>query len=117
MMKNLKFDLFGQVDYLKQQNVGKGGCAVLKVTNPDRFIYYLVTKERTGFGCYPTYKTLQSSLLAMRKHMLANGVKFLAMPQIGCGLDKLEWNRVTVLLHNVFENDDFDVTIYKYSPQ
>ena len=39
------------------------------------------------------------------------------MPQIGCGLDKLEWNRVTVLLHNVFENDDIDLTIYKYSPQ
>lgn len=59
--------------------VNKGGCAVLKVSNPDRFIYYLVTKEKTGSGYYPTYDSLKNSLTVMRDHMLANNIKHVAV--------------------------------------
>ncbi|KAG5672348.1 hypothetical protein PVAND_002481 [Polypedilum vanderplanki] len=103
-------DFFGQVDYLKKQNVQKGGCAVLKATKPDRYIYYMVTKERSS-GCYPTYESLESSLKAMRNHMIENNI-----PQIGCGLDRLQWPEVVDRLHRVFENDDVEITVYKYSP-
>lgn len=90
-------DLFGQVDALKRQNVRNlweiieitlilnqqvktGGCAVLKAK--DRFVYYLVTKDRTGGGCYPTYASLESSLKAMREHMIKNEVKEIAVRKI-----------------------------------
>jgi hypothetical protein len=35
----------------------------------------------------PTYSTLFSSLKTLRGHVIANDVKKLAMPRIGCGLD------------------------------
>lgn len=54
-----------------------GGCAVLKVK--DRFVYYLVTKDRTGGGSYPTYASLESSLKAMREHLINNEVKEIAV--------------------------------------
>ncbi|CAG9810591.1 unnamed protein product [Chironomus riparius] len=109
-------DLFGKVDYLKSQNVKSGGCAVLKVQNPDRYIYYLVTKPMTAPGVLPSYDSLESSLKSMRDHMVANDVKQVAMPQIGCGLDKLQWDEVEKRLRNVFQNDDIQVDVYVYSP-
>jgi O-acetyl-ADP-ribose deacetylase (regulator of RNase III) len=82
----------------------------------DRYIYYLVTKDRTGAGCYPTYEDLQSSLEAMKTHMVKNDVVEVAMPQIGCGLDKLKWDQVETRIRNVFGDTDVEVTIYKYVP-
>lgn len=82
----------------------------------DRFIYYLVTKERTGAGCLPTYDSLESALKTMRDHMVKNQVPTLAIPQIGCGLDKLQWNQVVDRLHNVFDDTDIEITVYIYVP-
>jgi hypothetical protein len=82
---------------------------------------------------YPTYESLEKSLKAMRKHMVEHHVKQLAVsrkyfhsqlslsfvfpqiPQIGCGLDRLQWPEVVDRLHRVFENDDIEITVYKYS--
>lgn len=98
-----------------RQNVKTGGCAVLSVK--DRFIYYLVTKDRTGGGCYPTYSALESSLKAMREHIIKNGVKQLAMPTIGCGLDRLQWDKVEGMLRDIFQNDDIIISVYKFTPK
>lgn len=38
------------------------------------------------------------------------------MPQIGCGLDGLEWNRVMTTIRYVFGEYDLDVAIYKFTP-
>jgi hypothetical protein len=89
---------------------------VLKDGNRNRFIYYLVTKEKTGGGCLPTYQTLESSLRAMRAHMLNNSVKEVAIPTIGCGLDRLEWPHVQTMLFKVFGDDPFKITVYKFVP-
>jgi len=95
--------------------VKTGGCAVLKAN--DRYIYYLVTKDRSGNGFYPTYDDLEKSLAAMRKHMIANQVKEVAMPQIGCGIDGLKWPEVEERIRNVFgDEDDVEITVYKYVP-
>lgn len=94
--------------------VKTGGCAVLKREN--RYIYYLVTKDKTGNGFLPTYESLESSLAAMRDHMVANGVKELSVPQIGCGLDKLEWPKVEEIIRNIFEATDIEITVYIYVP-
>ena len=53
----------------------------------------------------------------MREHMLKHQVKQVAMPQIGCGLDKLVWSEVEKRLRNVFENDDVEIDVYVYTPK
>lgn len=39
------------------------------------------------------------------------------MPTIGCGLDRLQWNRVEVMMRDIFENDDLIITVYKFTPK
>lgn len=92
-----------------------GGCAVLNVK--DRYIYYLVTKERSGTGFYPTYESLESSLKAMRDHMVENNVKEVAIPQIGCGIDGLKWDEVEARIRSIFKDTGVEMTVYKYVPR
>jgi hypothetical protein len=40
-------------------------------------------------------------------------IKKLAMPRIGCGLDKLDWNTVEEIIEEVFEGADIEIVIYK----
>ena len=39
------------------------------------------------------------------------GITKLAMPLIGCGLDKLEWNRVKDVIEDVFDDTDVEILI------
>ncbi|XP_055311370.1 ADP-ribose glycohydrolase OARD1-like [Sitodiplosis mosellana] len=99
---------FGRVQELKDQKVTVGGVAVIK--HETRYIYYLVTKDNAYKK--PTYDDLKSSLVAMKNHMVTNQVAKLAIPQIGCGIDKLEWAKVKQILHDVFEGETVEVTVY-----
>jgi len=99
---------FGCVKKLKDQNKNIGEMARLK--GKERYIYYLITKELHWHK--PTYKSLESSLIDMRKHIIKHKVKNLAMPKIGCGLDRLDWNEVKKMINKIFKNDDISITIY-----
>ena len=48
----------------------------------------------------------------MRKHCEEHDVKMLAMPRIGCGLDKLEWSKVKEMIIHTFKNTNTEVTVY-----
>lgn len=39
-------------------------------------------------------------------------VKTLVMPRIGCGLDKLEWNKVKEMIKDVFKDTDIGIEVY-----
>lgn len=69
-----------------------------------------VTKVR--YFHKPTYDTLHSSLQAMRDHCVSNGVKELCMPRIGCGLDRLKWEKVVEMIQEVFAGLDISITVY-----
>ena len=99
---------FGRVAEIRSQRQRPGGVAVLKCEN--RFVYYLVTKQK--YFHKPTYETLKSSVKAMRDHCIENAVKELCMPRIGCGLDKLEWNRVRTILEKEFSETSVRITVY-----
>jgi O-acetyl-ADP-ribose deacetylase (regulator of RNase III) len=75
-----------------------------------------VTKDKTGTGYLPTYESLEASLISMKNHMVANDVKELAIPQIGCGLDRLKWEQVEESIQRVFGDTDITVTVYIYVP-
>lgn len=79
-----------------------------------RYAYYLVTKPR--YFHKPSYGTLGQSLAAMFDHMAANGIKRVAMPELGCGLDGLEWSRVRDLVANQISGKGIEVTVYHYKP-
>ncbi|KAL5009665.1 hypothetical protein ScPMuIL_011970 [Solemya velum] len=99
---------FGGVEELKEQGKRPGEVAVLK--RGERFVYYLVTKEK--YNHKPTLPTLEHSLQAMKKHCVKNDVKSLSMPQIGCGLDGLQWDKVLQIIKKVFWKSCIQVTIY-----
>ena len=75
-----------------------------------RFIYNLVTKER--YYDKPTYDTLRQSLIAMRDHAVVQGVHEICMPCIGCGLHKLDWNRVKGILTQLFGGGQVRIKVY-----
>ncbi|KAJ8257214.1 hypothetical protein GJAV_G00183140 [Gymnothorax javanicus] len=99
---------FGGVSELKAQQKMPGECAVLK--RGERWVYYLITKKKASQK--PTYKSLQQSLEAMKRHCLENGVVRLSMPRIGCGLDRLKWEKVSLMIEEVFGDTDISITVY-----
>lgn len=101
------------MDKLKSQNQRAGGVAVLK--DGQRYIYYLVSKNETYSK--PTYQDLSYSLEAMRKHMSENNVSKLAMPRIGCGIDGLQWDKVSDLIKEVFKDESVEITVYTFVPK
>lgn len=70
-------------------------------------VFNLVTKDR--YWEKPTYDSLRKSLVSM-KNMIRNEAK-IAMPKIGCGLDRLEWSRVREIIEEVFEDTDIEIVV------
>lgn len=69
----------------------------------------LVTKDRAFEK--PTLSTLRKALVALNSYVRSVGLKKLAMPKIGCGLDRLKWEDVSVLIKEVFENTDVEILV------
>ena len=60
----------------------------------------LVTKER--YWGKPTYETMQNALNKLHDIIIMNDIHKIAMPIIGCGLDRLDWNIVSQMIQNTF---------------
>ncbi|XP_078110142.1 ADP-ribose glycohydrolase OARD1 isoform X2 [Sander vitreus] len=99
---------FKGVEELKEQKKRTGECAVLK--RDGRYVYYLITKKKASQK--PTYDSLRQSLEDMKSHCAANGVTRISMPRIGCGLDRLQWSKVSEILEQVFKHTDISITVY-----
>ncbi|XP_053099981.1 ADP-ribose glycohydrolase OARD1 isoform X2 [Hemicordylus capensis] len=99
---------FGGVQELLNQKKKTGEAAVLKREN--RYVYYLITKPK--YFHKPTYDNLHKSLEAMKFHGLKNDVTHISMPKIGCGLDRLDWSKVSAILEEVFQDTDVKITVY-----
>lgn len=74
-------------------------------------VFNLITKSR--YWGKPTYNSLTSSLIKMREIMIANKITKVAMPVIGCGLDRLNWDRVSEIIKEVFNGTDFEILVCK----
>ena len=70
----------------------------------------LITKER--YWQKPTYETLRKALNIARIHLPLD-CKKIAMPVIGCGLDRLEWSKVSDIIKDVFSDRDIEILVCK----
>ncbi len=72
-------------------------------------ILNLITKER--YFHKPTYDSLKSALLVCWSECLHNDIKKIAMPVIGCGLDRLQWDKVSEIIKDVFKDTDIEILV------
>lgn len=104
-------DWDGAYDYWKNGGHIVWTSIPLMASRFPKGVCHLITKER--YFQKPTYDDLCEALLDMRDSILFVGeenVK-LAMPKIGCGLDKLEWDKVREIILKVFEKTDFEILV------
>ncbi|XP_016658191.1 uncharacterized protein LOC100168766 [Acyrthosiphon pisum] len=92
--------IYKRVGELMDQRQNVGSVAYLQENN--RFIYYLITKELSKQK--PTYSNLTAAITKLRDLIVEHGVKKLAIPRIGCGLDKLDWLTVRGIIEDLFQN-------------
>lgn len=109
---NKRFDMKRKLqskypDYINEwcKNKYIGDCIL-----EDR-VLNLITKER--YFHKPTYETMRAALIEMKSICSFYDIKKVAMPIIGCGLDRLEWDKVSNIIKNIFENDDIEILICK----
>lgn len=89
-------------DYMHYYKI-KGECILIdNVLN-------LITKER--YYQKPTYESLTQSLEMMKRVCKGNNIKKIAMPKIGCGLDRLKWDKVKEILFNIFKDTDIEILV------
>ena len=55
--------------------------------------------------------TMKEALEQMRKHAMHANCTQIAMPLIGCGLDKLEWEKVSYMVRQELKDLDFEVLV------
>ena len=73
-------------------------------------VFNLITKER--YYHKPTNFTIRATLIKMCDICKSNNINKLAMPKIGCGLDRLQWGEVSQMIKDVFQNMDIEIRIY-----
>lgn len=95
------------------QNEGVGGCAFLEDKPNSRYIFYLVTKSVSSGK--PTYESFSKSLVAWKNKCQQLAVTKVAIPHIGCGLDRLDWDRVKDYINSTFENTNIEICAYDFN--
>lgn len=72
-------------------------------------VFNLITKER--YYNKPTYRSLTTALIKLKEFCIDKQITKLAMPVIGCGLDRLEWVKVKDLIDDVFRGLDIEILV------
>lgn len=103
---NMRYKLHRDYAIPEGQKFANVGRALL-VDN----VFNLVTKQR--YFHKPTYDDLYDTLVDMKEQCEMFDIKRLAMPTIGCGLDRLCWNKVKDVIEDVFSDTDIEILICK----
>lgn len=97
---NMRFKLF-----MKYNNYEYNGGDALLIDN----VFNLVTKNKHYHK--PTYESLRESLEMMKEYVDFLNIKKLAMPWVGCGLDRLNKDQVYNIICEVFSDMDIEIVI------
>ena len=74
-------------------------------------VFNLITKER--YYQKPTYQSMRNALWSMSRACKDIGITKVAMPIIGCGLDRLQWDKVSEIIKEIFEDIDIEILVCK----
>ena len=74
-------------------------------------VFNLITKR--NYWLKPTYKTITQALKHMKMLALNNSVTKIAMPTIGSGLDRLNFDKVSEIINDVFSDTDIEILVCK----
>ena len=47
----------------------------------------------------------------MKRNIITNKIKYVAMPKIGCGLDRLQWGKVREIINETFKDLDIEILV------
>ena len=72
-------------------------------------VFNLVTKNK--YWNKPTYESLTTCIRYMRDMCKNCNIKYLAMPKIGCGLDRLSWPKVREIIKEEFKDLDIEIEV------
>lgn len=72
-------------------------------------VFNLVTKDR--YFHKPTLDSLRTALEEMNDYVVEMGVTKLAMPKIGCGLDRLNWDDVSAMIQEIFADTEVEIMV------
>lgn len=65
----------------------------------------------------PKFEDFEKAIARLREVVIERGYKNIAMPAIGSGLDKLDWdNQIVPTLHKYFDDLDVNVTVCLFTP-
>ncbi len=105
--KNTLTDMFKSwVNYWDSYPENQGAC--LKAGK----VFCLITKR--NYYDKPTYITLGNALRDLKACLKKNpDIKKIAMPTIGCGLDRLKWEKVSEMIQDVFYDTDIEILVCK----
>lgn len=94
--------------HLKQdlKEFGSGTYPELLIIN---HVMNLVTKK--NYWNKPTYESITKCIQDMRDFCKNVGIKYLAMPKIGCGLDRLSWPKVREIIQREFKDLDIEIEV------
>lgn len=94
---------------IKENNL-KYPCVVPYVEDKnERIIFNLVTK-RVYYG-KPTYKTIRKCIKDMAYICKEGNIRYLGIPKLGCGLDKLQWGKVREIIEEEFKDIDINIEV------
>ena len=60
----------------------------------------------------PTYETLKESLAELKEYIDKKDIKRIFMPKIGCGLDGLKWEKVKLIIEEIFADADIEILVF-----
>lgn len=84
-------------------------CTPIVLPQNGTNVINLVTKHY--YYNKPTYMSMFEALSSLKQFCLNHGIDKLAMPRIGCGLDKLSWDKVKILILKIFEDAEIDILV------
>lgn len=102
---------FGMKEYLLEtiQQVPKYyPCSILYPFKKQKVIN-MVTKAK--YWHKPNYDTFEKALDEAVKICIEYNFKYLAMPKIGCGLDRLQWDKVKKIIEDKFKDLDVEIVV------
>jgi len=98
---------FGGIGKLIDQKLKIGNVGIVKCQ--DQYVFYLITKKKS-YG-KPTMNTMKKALHSLFGKMKEHNLTKLAIPKIGCGLDRLDWSDVRSLIIDIFSGSDIHITV------